>query len=1362
MSQKKNVQSHIEIPVFYTCNSLRLRPNQNNEKKLESWIRIVIKISNKNSGFYEIVSLILGIVEQKKVEIQQDLILLVLLVTMIVFSYFLKESNHNKFFKEALKLCQLIFYLEYSFQIAQNKNNYCFFCVFQILLMLYIKQIKQLQYIILLYFFIAFYIIARILILSNFLVESLYSLCASFALASISIRNEIFSHKQNVQNSKKNEEISQFKSFEQPQNLDLVKLKQASAQIQNLSLAQVNNSNYYDMENSYNLHLRKRQTHSLNNSIHYTKSRQPSLKNYKEKQFAQIILSQIRTGIALIDSQLQLVYTNRYLKQQMSTSNHATLLQKLLKVEIIQNQNNQEDCCQVSETWSKTHLNYNEPNQNNQEQLLQKQTLSSFKTNINTNSSHNKNSVQQQQQQNQGLESYNSIAEKRFNQIETLNNITDIQSRLIPNHNNKKHIYETKNKFTQQQISFLDNKTQLKYLSQSEKLIPNKQQRVTFQKYDQSLNKDQRKVEKQEFSFAQKSNDITYFYNEFKSTDEKRQTNDLKMALKNMHQLLIPPHILQIFKRDQLNLQDILEYLFQCQYKQDKQNCWSSDDLNEKKETNQIQQNQIIEAQQEQSSNVIYLIENNNLVLSFKQKWDKTNYKKIRIGFYATKKGFDAGELFTNGVVMIEVLEDYELSKTIEDHEINEYKNRMLASVSHELRTPLNCSIQLLQSLLQRDQEHLSMAFMDGETKEMIIKPALNSNLLLLNIINDILDYGQINQGKLELQFQPFSIVDAITECIDLIYFQANQKGLTIEVQFDVNLPEIVYSDQGRLKQVLLNLLSNSLKFTDAGTIRVNTIIENLDLIRIDVSDTGCGIPEDNLEKVLQAFGNKSNGKFLNTIGAGFGMSIANNLAHGLGGNRSIQIQSRVKEGSTFTFYVINRAKNKKGCQYKLKDVFNMKLVRWETLNRLDVQSTYLRSKKQKTKIPSELLNNKSDFDNPSPSQIDNQDIQTLSHKTNTFVITYRPKNDNLKQIPTRSFSIGQSIKSNQEIKTKTKQNSSTKYTKKRASFIDCFEQIQHINQQSQYQEQYYQQDQLSCPYLYKSEQKLQNVESCQILEEQQSDLAFMFASDIPKNSTKKYFRDYLFIGDETSISLSHRRSFDTVNDDTKYSQEQLESKNGSSVKTPKVVSLLNKAHSINNQKGVQFEKNNQTFSNKLIENTITNNLQNANILKQSISSQNSISSLSQDGKIVIKQINQIQSCNCSKILVVDDNDFNIYALQMCLKSYGFTSDKATSGFMAIDKIKQRLKQADCCLTYKLIFMDIDMPIKDGYETTKNILHYFKKKNKSPPKISACTAYVQEKEKKKAFDCGMSYYLTKPINNFELENILKIELNLKK
>ncbi|EAR86396.2 ATPase, histidine kinase-, DNA gyrase B (macronuclear) [Tetrahymena thermophila SB210] len=1225
------------------------------------------------------------------------------------------------------------------------------------------KKIKELHYIILLYFFIALYIIARVLILSNFLVESLYSLCSSFAIASISIRNEIFSHKQDAQSQKKDEECSQLKSFEQPPNSDQVKLKQVSGQIHNLSHGLVNPSNIYDMDYSQNFNMRKKQTHSLNNSIYHTKSKQLSAKSYEEKQFAQIILSQIRTGIALINSQFQLVYTNRYLKQQMNTSNQSILLQKLLGVEIIQNQTSQEDCCDVSETWSKTHLNNNENNHNNQEQLLQKQTLSSFKTNVNTNSSHNRNS---NHQQNQGLDSHSSIAEKRFNQIETLNNITEIQSRLYPNQNNKKNNNQTKNKLTQQQLSFIENKTQLKQFSQSEKLIPNKQQRVKFQKCDQLLNQDlkngEKQEEKQEFSFKQ--NEITYFCNESKCNDEKRYRKNLKMALKNMHQLLIPPNILQIFKRQQLVLQDVLEYLFECQEKQDKQNCWSSDDLNEKKKTNQMQQDQIIEAQQEQSQNIIYLIENNNLVLSFKQKWDKSSYKKIRVGFYASKKGYDPSELFTNGVVMIEVLEDYELSKTIEDHEINEYKNRMLASVSHELRTPLNCSIQLLQSLLQRDQEYQNMTPLDGEIKEMIIKPALNSNLLLLNIINDILDYGQINQGKLELQFQPFSIVDAITECIDLIYFQANQKGLTIEVEFDVNLPELIYSDQGRLKQVLLNLLSNSLKFTDAGTIRVNSVVENFDLIRIDVSDTGCGIPEDNLEKVLQAFGNKSTGKFLNTIGAGFGMSIANNLALGLGGNRSIQIQSKVKEGSTFTFYVINRAKNKKGCQYKLKDVFNLKLVRWETLNRLDVQSTYLRNKKQKTKIPSELLNNKSDFDNPSPSQIDNQDVQTLSHKTNTFVITYRPKSDNLKQIPTRSFSIGQSIKSNQEIKTKTKQNSSTKYTKKKNSIVDCFEQMQHINQQNQIQEQqYYQQDQFSCPYLYKSEQKLQIIESCQILEDQQSDLVFMFASDIPKNTTKKYFRDFLFIGDETSISLSHRRSFDTVNDETKYSQDQLESKNSSSVKTPKVVSLLNKAQSINNQKAVQFDKNNQTFTNKLLESTIINsNLQNNNILKQGISSQNSITNLQQDGKIVIKQFNQIQSCNCSKILVVDDNDFNLYAIQMCLKQYGFVSEKATSGFMAIDKIKQKLKQSDCCLTYKLIFMDIDMPIKDGYETTKNILQYFQKKNIPPPKISACTAYVQEKERKKAFDCGMSYYLTKPINSFELENILKIEFNFKK
>lgn len=73
----------------------------------------------------------------------------------------------------------------------------------------------------------------------------------------------------------------------------------------------------------------------------------------------------------------------------------------------------------------------------------------------------------------------------------------------------------------------------------------------------------------------------------------------------------------------------------------------------------------------------------------------------------------------------------------------------------------------------------------------------------------------------------------------------------------------------------------------------------------------------------------------------------------------------------------------------------------------------------------------------------------------------------------------------------------------------------------------------------------------------------------------------------------------------------------------------------------------------------------------------------------------------------MDDNDFNIYALQMCLRMLGFPSDKATSGVIAVNKIKEKYQESDCCKNYSLIFMDIDMPIKDGYETTKDIIKFY-------------------------------------------------------
>ncbi|EGR30683.1 hypothetical protein IMG5_125740 [Ichthyophthirius multifiliis] len=127
------------------------------------------------------------------------------------------------------------------------------------------------------------------------------------------------------------------------------------------------------------------------------------------------------------------------------------------------------------------------------------------------------------------------------------------------------------------------------------------------------------------------------------------------------------------------------------------------------------------------------------------------------------------------------------------------------------------------------------------------------------------------------------------------------------------NVPEQINSDQNRFKQVLLNLCSNSLKFTQKGQIQIQVYLIEKNLIKISVSDTGCGIPKKYIKTLCESFG-KPNFMF-NTIGAGLGLSISNTLAMGLGGNRKLETESVEGKGSIFSFYVLNREQSKRTCK---------------------------------------------------------------------------------------------------------------------------------------------------------------------------------------------------------------------------------------------------------------------------------------------------------------------------------------------------------------------------------------------------------------------------------------------------------------
>jgi signal transduction histidine kinase/CheY-like chemotaxis protein len=228
----------------------------------------------------------------------------------------------------------------------------------------------------------------------------------------------------------------------------------------------------------------------------------------------------------------------------------------------------------------------------------------------------------------------------------------------------------------------------------------------------------------------------------------------------------------------------------------------------------------------------------------------------------------------------------------------NQYKDKLLATVSHDLRAPINGSMNLLESSIEHEA-------VPDFIKEQFLIPAQRSCKLLLHLVNDILDFSQINAQKLRMNFETSSLIETIRNCYQLLEMQANKKRIDFNLILAKNLPEMFTTDHNRLSQVILNLLTNAVKFTFAGSVTLSAHVENSQ-VHIKVIDTGIGIQDKDKEKLFQEFTQiKYEQHNMNTTGVGLGLVIANNLATRLGPTqqrKGISFSSVYGKGSTFEF----------------------------------------------------------------------------------------------------------------------------------------------------------------------------------------------------------------------------------------------------------------------------------------------------------------------------------------------------------------------------------------------------------------------------------------------------------------------------
>lgn len=278
------------------------------------------------------------------------------------------------------------------------------------------------------------------------------------------------------------------------------------------------------------------------------------------------------------------------------------------------------------------------------------------------------------------------------------------------------------------------------------------------------------------------------------------------------------------------------------------------------------------------------------------------------------KEVFDKSEICGYAYCFFDITENHnqlqrlmELKK--EADQASQAKSDFLANMSHEIRTPMNAIVGMTELILREN--------VSSEVKTNITN-VRNAAKSLLTIINDILDFSKLESRKMELVNVPYQIASLLNDVISITKVRLEDRPIELKVEVDQTIPEVLYGDETRFRQILINLLNNAVKYTNEGFVELKVSwkrMQRMALLTVSVKDTGIGISEENKKQLFKSFQRVDTRKNRSIEGTGLGLSITKSLLELMNGE--IYVESQYGEGSTFTIEFPQAIQDDRPCQYE-------------------------------------------------------------------------------------------------------------------------------------------------------------------------------------------------------------------------------------------------------------------------------------------------------------------------------------------------------------------------------------------------------------------------------------------------------------